>query len=45
MWTTLAELTGAALIVAGIAFVFWPLALVAAGAFALLGVAKSERAA
>lgn len=32
MLTTLLEVAGAALIVAGVAFVFWPAALIVAGA-------------
>lgn len=44
MWTTLAEVSGAALIVGGAAAIFWPSALIIAGAFILLGVAKAERA-
>lgn len=45
MLTTILEVLGALLIVAGTAFVFWPAALVVAGAFFLLASWRIEVAA
>lgn len=42
MLTTMLDALGAALIVAGVAFVFWPAALIVAGAFLLLASWRFE---
>lgn len=41
MWSILAEVVSAALIVAGIAFIFWPASLVVAGAFGLWAMSRA----
>lgn len=42
MVRTLTELTSAALIVAGIGFVYWPAALVTAGVFGLVAMRPAK---
>ena len=42
MLTTALDVLGAALIVAGVAFVFWPAALVVAGLLVLLALWRSD---
>lgn len=43
MLTTILEGLGAVLVVAGVAFIFWPAALIVAGGFFLLASWSAER--
>ncbi len=42
MLSTTIDVLGAALVVAGVAFIFWPAALIVAGGFVLLASWRSE---